>query len=166
MSSTNDNTEVPLSPASQQHLDDLLNSFEEGELRDEITPPPSPPPISTPSPPPPTYSDILYLKARIDNIELQLGLLERSQPTDYVISFTGIHHLSQSAGPSWINKIHYLLRCAHIPPLWILRIIQTDNEHDPNCLDIYVVNHMVKMIVMHAINIYLRDNYEDDVYIL
>jgi hypothetical protein len=166
MSSINDKIEIVLSPASQAHMDNLLDSFEEGELiEDEITPPPSPL-SSPPTPPTSVDSDVNILRSRIDDMERQLHLMEMILQSDQIISMAGVTNLRRNTGLTWFNRIQYLLYFSNIPPLWVLRVVPTDHEIDPDCVDIYVVNHQVKMTVMHALNMYLRDHYENDVYIL
>jgi hypothetical protein len=159
-----DSLAASFSPEFQARIDTLLESFEEGELVDEITPPASPPP--PPSPPTTPTPLVLALRHRIEELENQLRELEYIVIDDQIISISGVRNLRPNTDLNWSQKMFYLLCTARIPMFCVLKIVPTDDEIDPDCLDIYVINYQVKMSVMNCLELYLRNEYNNAVYIL
>jgi hypothetical protein len=163
------------------HTDDLEDIFDNAIFDDEITPPPSPP--SPPAPPPPpsplwTQQDFDFYTTLIQK---QLTDLETIIIGPHIIYIDGIQHLRPCAGQNWKDKLNSLLFEARIPFFWILDCIpdnqnedptnnedegiENENENEPRRVRMSLISHDVKNKVFQILNVFLRNEYNNIVYL-
>jgi len=165
----------------QKNQPEHLEPIEEIE-NEEIAPPPSPP--SPPAPPPPpsplwSQQDFIFFT---DRIQKQLTELEKTVIGPHIIIIDGIQHLRPHTGQHWKDKIYHLLFETRIPLYWILDCIPNeenveikdegfeDEFHMPNNVSphrvcMYLLNHHVKAKVFNILNTFLKNEYDNVVYV-
>jgi len=154
------------------------------EIQDEITPPASP--ASPPGPPAPpsllwNQTDFNFYTTMIQK---HLAEIEKVVMGPHIIFIEGIQHLRPLTGQNWKDRINYLLFETRIPFFWILECVPDDevlNEdespeesdyptHDTNIdcpqrVRLYLISYHVKTKIFHILKNFLRDEYNNVVYL-
>lgn len=153
------------------------------EIENELTPPPTPPsPPGPPAPQSPLWSQQEF-NFYTNLIQNHLTELEKIVIGPHIIFMDGIQHLRSQTGQNWKDKLHYLLYEARIPFFWVLDIVPDDYEEttehfrfeeeeedphyeeSPHRVRLYLISHHVKTKVLNILNNYLRNEYNNIVYI-
>jgi len=160
------------------HIDSLEDIFDRAIFDNEITPPPPPSPPAPHPPPSPLWSqqDFNFYTTLIQK---QLIDLETIIIGPHIIYIDGIQNLRPCACQNWKDKLNSLLFEARIPFFWILDCIPDDenkdptnnedegieNEDRPHRVHMSLISHDVKNKVFQILSVFLRNEYNNIVYL-
>ncbi len=180
-----------LMPPSESDVKNDDNPGHYGHQIFEITPdsPPSPSPspssspshlspiseqpLSPPHPPPMPNTDMSF-RFQIYKLTEKLEALEEIIKGDCTIGISGVKYLRQSENypPTWEDRLHTFLFDAGVHFAWYLNFVSGEDipddceEQDPNIVYIYFINDVTRTQSAQNIVRFLRDHYDNFVYLL
>lgn len=132
--------------------------------------------VSTPPPPPPMPNTDMSIRFQIYKLEEQIEILEEILKGDSTIGITGVNFLRQSENgpPTWEDRLHTFLFDVGIHFAWYFNFVpnepitlnQDGSEQDPDTVFIYFINDVTKTQAIHNITMFLKNHYDNYVYLL